>query len=285
MTITRRQFALASAAAAAAASSLARAADTPPSTTAPSDVAPTTPGHDMSSMPASWMGSEKIAFLVYPQFTALDMAGPYHMLASLMGSTTQLVAKTREPVRSDNGLTVLPDATFDDCPRDLDVICVPGGAEGTLAAMQDEATLRFLKDRGSRAKFVTSVCTGSLILGSAGLLDGYRATSHWAARSVLPTFGATPVDARVVTDRNRITGGGVTAGIDFGLELVGRLRDRVYAEGVQLIAEYAPLPPYDAGTPERAPVEVRTMITEMFNEFIEKSKTAGRMSFAKSKTF
>ena len=132
----------------------------------------TTSTHDMSMMPANWMGSEKTAFLIYPEFTALDMVGPYHMLASLMGATTLLVARKKELVKSDNGLTFLPSATFDDCPRDLDIICVPGGSNGTLAAMQDEETMRFLADRGSRAKYVTSVCTGSLLLGAAGLLRG-----------------------------------------------------------------------------------------------------------------
>jgi putative intracellular protease/amidase len=233
--------------------------------------ATTTPSHDMSGMPAHWTGKEQIAFLIYPEFTALDMVGPHYMLTSLMGATTHLVAKSRDIVKSDAGLMFQPSATFDDCPADLDIICVPGGTAGTLAAMQDDATIRFLKDRGSRAKFVTSVCTGSLILGAAGLLTGYRATSHWVARSLLPIFGALPAEGRVVHDRNRITGGGVTAGIDFGLALVGQLRDREYAEGVQLLAEYAPEPPYDAGTPQRAPANVKAMMEGMFTDFNEKA--------------
>lgn len=237
-------------------------------------------GHDM---PAHWMGNEKIAFLIYPQFTALDMVGPHHMLASLMGATVHLVAKLRDPVSSDLKLSFVPTDTFDTCPADLDIICVPGGAEGTLAAMQDEATMRFLKRAGSNAKFVTSVCTGSLLLGAAGLLEGYRATSHWTARDLLPIFGAIPTEGRVVTDRNRITGGGVTAGVDFGLSLVGRLRDTTYAQGVQLMAEYAPEPPYDAGTPSRAPAEVKTMIDTMFAGFLERASDAGRIAYAKSK--
>lgn len=238
------------------------------------------PGHE--DMPSYWTGKEKIAFLIYPQFTALDMVGPYHMLSALMGAKMHLVAKSVEPVVSDNRLSFNPTDTFETCPRDLDIICVPGGAEGTLAAMQDEATIRFLADVGGKAKFVTSVCTGSLVLGAAGLLDGYRATSHWATRHVLPVFGATPIDQRVVVDRNRMTGGGVTAGIDFGLLLVGRLRDSTYAQTVQLLAEYAPEPPFDAGTPSRAPAEVKGMIDTMFANFVQQAEQVGRVAFARS---
>ena len=209
--------------------------------------------HDMSAIPAHWTGKEQIAFLIYPEFTALDMVGPHYMLTSLMGATTHVVAKTRDVVKSDAGLMFQPSATFDECPMDLDIICVPGGTSGTLAAMQDEATIRFLKDRGSRAKFVTSVCTGSLVLGAAGLLSGYKATSHWAAKPMLPIFGAISTGGRVVRDRNRITGGGATAGIDFGLSLVGQLRDQEYAELVQLLAEYAPEPPTTRARPNGLP--------------------------------
>jgi putative intracellular protease/amidase len=241
------------------------------------------PDHDMSNMPASWTGNEKIGFVIYPQFTALDMVGPHFMLTGLMGATTFVIAKSKAPVVSDTGLVFTPDTSFDDAPLDLDILCVPGGASGTLAAMQDEATLRFLKSRGARAKFVTSVCTGSLLLGAAGLLDGYEATSHWVAKSLLPIFGATPASGRFVRDRNRITAEGVTAGLDFGLSLVGELRDRSYAEFVQLIAQYAPEPPYDAGEPERAPAHVRTMTEEMFVQFIASADRIGRESFVRAK--
>ena len=123
-------------------------------------------------MPPHWMGSEQIAFLIYPEFTALDMVGPHYMFTSLMGATVHLVAKTRDPVRSDAGLVFVPSAAFDECPRDLDILCVPGGSRGTLAAMEDPATMRFVRDRGSRARYVTSVCTGSLVLGGAGAPRG-----------------------------------------------------------------------------------------------------------------
>ncbi len=239
--------------------------------------------HDMSAMPAHWMGKEQIAFLIYPEFTALDMVGPHYMMTSLMGAKVHIVAKTKEPVKSDTGLVFTPSATFEECPKELDIICVPGGSLGTLAAMQDDATLGFLKDRGGLAKYATSVCTGSLLLGAAGLLQGYKATSHWVTRDMLSIFGAIPTDGRVVTDRNRITGGGVTAGIDFGLSLVGRLRDQQYAEGVQLISEYAPEPPFNAGTPKTAPAEMTVLVQGMFTDFLKSADAVGRAAFARAK--
>ncbi|MFG1284410.1 DJ-1/PfpI family protein [Xanthobacter autotrophicus] len=279
MTLTRRDIALAGL----LGPLLAQAAPFAAKAQAPAALPePPAAAHDMSAMPAHWMGSEKIAFLIYPQFTALDMVGPHYMLTSLMGATTHVVAKTKAPVTSDTGLVFTPSATFEDCPADLDILCVPGGSMGTLAAMRDDDTLRFLKDRGSRAKYVTSVCTGSLLLGAAGLLQGYKATSHWAARPLLTEFGAIPTAGRVVRDRNRITGGGVTAGIDFGLALVGSLRDRTYAEGVQLLAEYAPEPPFDAGTPQRAPAEVTALIEGMFTTFLAEAAETGRAAFARA---
>jgi putative intracellular protease/amidase len=232
--------------------------------------------HDMSQFPPNWMGSEKIAFLLYPQFTALDVVGPHYMLASLMGSKTYLVAKTRDPVESDLKLAIVPSATYDQCPADLDILCVPGGTNGTLAAMQDPETIAFLKDRGSRAKLITSVCTGSLVLAAAGLLKGYKATSHWAARESLRDFGAEPVDARVVIDRNRITGAGVTAGIDFGLHILAKLRDQRYAEGVQLLAEYSPEPPFNAGTPKTAPKESVELMTGMLVQFVDNVRAVAK---------
>ncbi|MEQ1731670.1 MAG: DJ-1/PfpI family protein, partial [Vicinamibacterales bacterium] len=132
--------------------------------------APPAHNHDMSAFPPHWTGTEKIAFVIYPQFTALDMVGPHYMLGSLMGATTHIVAKSMAPVVSDMKLSILPTHSFQTCPRDIDIICVPGGAEGTLAAMNDPDTIAFLKDIGGRAKYITSVCTGSLVLGAAGLL-------------------------------------------------------------------------------------------------------------------
>jgi transcriptional regulator GlxA family with amidase domain len=188
--------------------------------------------------------------LLYPGLTLLDLIGPQTTLSHVMD--VHLVWKSRdEPVVSDTAIRVLPTTTFDDCPRDLDVLFVPGGP-GMSGAITDADTREFLADRGSRATWVTSVCTGSIVLGAAGLLRGYRATSHWGALDLLPLVGAEPVrDQRVVIDRNRITAGGVTADIDFGLTLVARMMGDRVAKTIQLALEYDPHPPYDAGTPFR----------------------------------
>lgn len=223
--------------------------------------------HDMSAMPASWTGKEQIGMLLYPGMTALDFVGPQYMFAGLMGAKVHHVAKTMKPVVSDTQLTFSPSVTLAKCPRDLDILFVPGGGAGTVAAMQDAQILAFLADRGSRAKWVTSVCTGSLLLGAAGLLQGFKATSHWATHALLTQVGANPVQARVVRDRNRITGAGVSAGLDLGLTIVGMLRDAAYAQTMQLLAEYEPEPPFNAGTPRTAPPDVTAMVADMFKDF------------------
>ncbi|HZT03085.1 MAG TPA: DJ-1/PfpI family protein [Steroidobacteraceae bacterium] len=216
-----------------------------------------------SQVPPGWVRHDVIAQLVYPNMTALDLVGPHYMFALLMGAKVHLVAKTPDPVKSDLGLTITPTTTFADCPRDLTVLFAPGGT-GAVAAAGDPQTRAFIADRGKRAKYVTSVCTGSLILGAAGLLEGYRATSHWAARDLLADFGAIPTDQRVVRDRNRITGAGVTSGLDFGLTMVSELRDAFYAECAQLLAEYDPHPPFDSGSMHTAPAKVRQTMTPWF---------------------
>ena len=218
-------------------------------------------------VPPGRVGPDIIAMLVYPKMTALDLVGPHHMFSALMGAKVHLVAKSLNPVTSDTGLTITPTTTFADCPRDLTVLFTPGGTTGTLAAAADPETRAFMADRGARAKYVTSVCTGSLILGAAGLLKGYRATSHWVARDLLADFGAIPTDQRVVRDRNRVTGAGVTSGLDFGLTMVGELRDRFYAECTQLVAEYDPHPPYDSGSIHTAPAKVRESMSPLFDSF------------------
>lgn len=278
MTITRRTLASVGAAALAA-PLLSRglgAADTPATATSSGGAVAADPGHSMDAYPAHWFGKEKIAFLMYPGFTALDMVGPHYMLGSLMGASTYVVGKTQDPVVSDMGLTITPQASFATCPTDLDILFVPGGGAGTLAAMKDGATLNFIRDRGARAKIISSVCTGSLLLAAAGLLKGYNATSHWVARDLLKDFGAVAVNQRVVVDRNRITGAGVTAGLDFGLSLVAQLRDADYAKAMQLLAEYHPEPPYDSGTPERAGTQTTAMIADMFNSFVADVRTLAK---------
>lgn len=267
MTIERRSFLRTATAALAASPWLARTAD------GQTDK-PTTPGHDMSSMPPGWTGREQIGMLLYPGFTALDFVGPQYMFAGLMGASVHHIAATMAPVVSDTRLAISPSMTFAQAPRELDILFVPGGGQGTLEAMRDEVLLAFVADRGSRTKWVTSVCTGSLVLGAAGLLKGYRATSHWAARHLLTEVGATPVDARVVRDRNRITGAGVSAGLDLGLTIVGMLRDQPYAETLQLLAEYAPEPPFNAGSPRTAPPMVKAMLDDMFKDFDSMARMA-----------
>ena len=190
-------------------------------------------------------------FLLFPGLTQLDLTGPYEVLSRLPHSQALLIAATLEPVRSDSGLSIVPTVTFDTAPR-LDLLCVPGGP-GTMAAAADPATLDFVKRAARQASWVTSVCTGALVLGAAGLLHGKRATSHWAFRHILATFAAIPVDARVVEDGTVITGGGVTAGIDFALTLVARIAGQQAAEAIQLQIEYDPHPPFTCGSPHTAP--------------------------------
>jgi cyclohexyl-isocyanide hydratase len=200
----------------------------------------------------------EIGMLLYPGLTLLDLIGPQTVFSWY--ANTHLVWKTKGLVSTDSGIGIQANASFDDCPRDLDVLFVPGGI-GQQPWATDAETLAFLADRGSRAKYVTSVCGGSILLGAAGLLEGYRATSHWAMREALRAYGAEPVEGRVVVDRNRITGGGVTAGIDFGLVLLAKLRGDDTAKLTQLALEYDPEPPFDAGSPKAAGPELvqRTM--------------------------
>jgi cyclohexyl-isocyanide hydratase len=214
-------------------------------------------------------GSEQIAMLIYPGFTALDLVGPHYMFASMMGAKVHLVTTQRRltPVASDLGLAIQPTCIMRDCPADLDVLFAPGGLAGTLEAMKDNRVIDFVADRASRAKHVTSVCTGSLILGQAGLLKGKRATSHWAAMKSLDAFGAIATQERVVTDGNVTTGAGVSAGLDFGLKLLERLRGINYAKAIQLQAEYAPEPPFNAGTLETAPPAVSAAMANMLAPF------------------
>jgi cyclohexyl-isocyanide hydratase len=198
----------------------------------------------------------QIGFLVFPQITQLDFTGPLQVFSRVPGAKVHLVWKRIEQVPSDTVLTVIPTTTFADCPQ-LDVICVPGGY-GTDDLMVDDEVLDFLRKQADGAKYITSVCTGSTVLGAAGLLKGYRASTHWSAIEALSLLGATPSRERVCVDRNRITGGGVTAGIDMALTLAAQLIDRETAEGIQLGIEYNPAPPFNAGSPETAPVEVVT---------------------------
>lgn len=217
-----------------------------------------------------------IALLAYPAMTALDLIGPHHILSMLPNVRVHLVAKTLDPITSDLGLVITPSTTFEDCPQQLEVLFAPGGTSGTLAAMEDEATLAFMRSRGQQARWVTSVCTGSLILGAAGLLQGRRATSHWVARDLLTRFGATPVDQRVVQDGNVVTGAGVTAGLDFALTLAATLSDTEHARKIQLVAEYDPDPPFDAGSPASAGEVTTDALRQMLAPFLAAATEAAQ---------
>jgi cyclohexyl-isocyanide hydratase len=208
----------------------------------------------------------RIAMLIYPVFTMLDLIGPHQVLSSLPNTEVDLVAKSRSPVVSDRGVSINPDKSFEECDRNYDLILVPGGSS-THLTMEDADTVAFVAELGKNAKYVTSVCTGSLILAAAGLLKGYRATSHWAFRDLLPHFGAIPENERVVTDRNRMTGGGVTAGIDFGFQLAAILRDENVAKMLELLFEYDPAPQFNVGTPERADAETMARVNERLTPY------------------
>jgi cyclohexyl-isocyanide hydratase len=202
----------------------------------------------------------QIGLVIFPKVTQLDLTGPVQVFSSVPGAKVHLIWKRIEPVPSDSVLTLTPTTTFADCPQ-CDVICVPGGT-GTDDMVNDAEMLDFLRRQAIAAKYITSVCTGSLVLGAAGLLTGYRATTHWTAIDLLAQFGATPAKTRVCVDRNRITGGGVTAGIDFALTLVSIMVDRQTAEMIQLRLEYNPAPPFNSGSPDTAPPEILALMKE-----------------------
>jgi len=221
----------------------------------------------------------QIGLVIFPKVTQLDLTGPVQVFSSVPGAKVHLIWKRIEPVPSDSVLVLTPTVTFADCPQ-LDVICVPGGA-GTDDIVNDEEMLDFLREQAKGAKYITSVCTGSLVLGAAGLLKGYRATTHWSAMEHLAPFGATPTKTRVCVDRNRITGGGVTAGIDFALTLVSIMVDRPTAEAIQLRLEYNPAPPFNSGSPDTAPPEILARIKERIAPFAQRRNEAVQRAAAR----
>jgi cyclohexyl-isocyanide hydratase len=202
--------------------------------------------------------TRQIGILVFPNVQQLDLTGPFEVFASLPGTTVHLVWKTTAPIIASTGLVMQPTISYADCPQ-LDVVCVPGGA-GINPLLHDTETLDFLKHQAPGCAYVTSVCTGALVLGAAGLLAGKKATTHWSAHDLLARYGAIPTQGRVVRDGNLFSGGGVTAGIDFALTLAAELEGEATAQGVQLFLEYAPEPPFNAGRPETAPPEVLAAI-------------------------
>lgn len=201
------------------------------------------------------MNQLQVGFLIYPEVIQLDVMGAYQVLAFPPNTHLHLIGKTLSPIVSNEGLTLIPTVTLADCPP-LDVICVPGGGMGQVEVMKDSEIRSFLQQQSITAQYVTSVCTGSMILAAAGLLQGYKATCHWAFRDQLAMLGVEVMPQRVVIDRNRVTGAGVTSGIDFGLTLLGLLCGEEVGKMTQLMMEYTPEPPFNAGTPETAGEEI-----------------------------
>lgn len=206
-----------------------------------------------------------IGMVVYPRLTLLDLAGPYEVLARLPGVRVYLVAQTQGPVETELGMVIHPDTTFAAAP-DIDVLFVPGGP-GQVAVMENQTFISFIRDRGNKARFVSSVCTGSLLLAAAGLLDGRRATSHWLSMEFLSVLGAQPVSERVVTDGNRITAAGVSAGIDLALTLAALIIDKDAAEEIQLLIEYDPEPPFRSGSIKSAEAETIRRVRDGRHDF------------------
>lgn len=210
----------------------------------------------------------KIGFLVYPDVIQLDITGAYQILAFPSNTTLHLVGKNLTPIVSSEGLIITPTTTLDNCPV-LDVICVPGGGMGQVETMKDDEILGFLQQQATTAKYITSVCTGSLILAAANLLQGHQATCHWAFREQLAMLGVNVVNRRVVVDRDRITGAGVTSGIDLGLTLLGLICGEDTAKMAQLMMEYHPQPPFAAGIPETAGEEIVQPLLKLGKPLIE----------------
>ena len=207
-----------------------------------------------------------IGFVIFPDLTQLDFTGPLQVLSRLPKSAIHIVAKSAAPVPSDCSLGLVPTHTFANCPP-LDLICIPGGSEGVAGIINDRETIDFVRQQARAAKYVTSVCTGAFVLGVAGLLKGRRATTHWAYTDLLPLVGATYEKARVVKDGNVITGGGVTAGIDFGLSVIAEIAGETAAKKIQLGIEYDPAPPFNSGHPDKAPALKSELMLARYNEF------------------
>lgn len=216
----------------------------------------------------------QIAMLAYPGMFPLDFIAPHQLFTGMMQTELHIVSIEKKPISAGQGIAVLPTATLDECPDHLDVLFVPGGLDGTAKMMRNADVLAFLQRQARTARYVTSVCTGSLVLGAAGLLKGKKAATYWAVRDLLPLVGAQPVVARVVEDGPLITAGGVTAGFDFGLLIAARLASEEYAQALQLYFEYDPAPPFNAGSPETAPAAVTAAMREMYREGIETLRDA-----------
>ena len=219
----------------------------------------------------------RIGSVIFDDMDQIDFTGPYEVLATLPNTTYTTYGLSEQPVRDYRGLKLQPDAVLEDAPQ-LDVLHVPGGP-GQEAQMDNQRLLNWLQQQASGAQVVLSVCTGALLLGAAGLLRGRRATTHWASVDLLPIFGATPVDQRVVTDDSFVFAAGVTAGIDAALLVAAKLRGVDEAQAVQLSIQYAPEPPFSSGTPETAPPHVLRTVTDRGRRtFEQRLETARRIA-------
>lgn len=221
----------------------------------------------------------RIGMLIFPEMTQLDFTGPWEVFAQLPDCEVRVIAESLEPVAAKGGLRFLPDTQIDAAPG-LDVLFVPGGP-GTGTLMENRTALEFLRSQAQHARYITSVCTGALVLGAAGLLKGYRATTHWLSLDLLPIFGASAVADRIVVDRNRITGGGVTAGIDFALVIAATLCGTQTAQTIQLLLEYNPAPPFQCGHPTTADHRIighlRDKLEAVQNERMAIAKRAAKL--------
>lgn len=219
----------------------------------------------------------QVGILIFPELDQLDFTGPFEVLTRMPNSTVHVVWKSTAPIKDMMGLILTPTKSFKDAPP-LDVLVVPGGY-GQQAVMEDEEVIGYVREQGQRAKYVVSVCTGALVLGAAGLLKGYQATTHWTAVALLGYLGATPVDQRVVVDRNRLTCGGVTSGIDGALTLVSLLRGEQVAQEIQLYMEYSPAPPFKSGSPGSAPAPVLEAVKKRAEKmFLARTETCKRVA-------
>jgi putative intracellular protease/amidase len=209
-----------------------------------------------------------IAIPIFDRFTALDAVGPYEVLSRLPDSRVTFIAKEAGPYKTDNGmLSIVAEGTLDDMP-DPDVVMIPGGT-GTRPLMSDDAMLDWIRTAHETSVYTTSVCTGSLLLGAAGILDGLDATTHWLELETLDELGARSTSKRVVEQGKVITAAGVSSGIDMALLLAGRIAGEDFAKGIQLLIEYDPQPPFDAGSKEKAPPESVHLIETMARQHLE----------------
>jgi cyclohexyl-isocyanide hydratase len=216
----------------------------------------------------------QIGFLAFPDLTALDLVGPHEVLSRVPGVECRIVAERAGPFPTQKGIWMAADVSYDDCPQ-LDLLCVPGGP-GQEACMEDARLLQFLRTQAEGARWMAGICTGSLILGAAGLLRGYRATTHWRYRECLRDLGAAPVQKRVVSDRSRITAAGVSAGIDMGLFIAALLAGDHTAQSIQLQLEYDPHPPFRAGTPEQIDEVLLEQLEEQTQAAFERRREQAR---------